>query len=296
MTIPERQLETWSHQGAKKQSATTYETIKMVLEDPKAPYASRDFNIFLQGSYGNDTNVYIDSDVDIGICLTSLFYYNINELSHTDKGQYEADLSPSSYSFQKFKKEVTDWLTYKFGIGVKVGKKAIFVPGNRDRRDADVLVCASYRHFISYSSVTSQNYHEGICFWTSNGYQIINYPKQHAKNCTSKHQATYNLFKPNVRVFKNIRNAMLEKRFIEEGVAPSYFLEGMLWNVPNDKFRLGFGQFFLSALDWLSNCDPTKLVCANKRYWLIKDGEPVCWNHADYETFLKSAHQLWIEW
>ncbi len=296
MTIPEWQLETWSHQGAVKQSASTYKTIKMVLEDPKAPYASLKFNIFLQGSYGNDTNVYVDSDVDIVICLTSMFYYNINELSHTDKERYKADHPSTSYNFQKFKKEVTDWLTYKFGIGVKVGKKAIFVPGTKDRRDADVLACVSHRHLISYSSMTSQDYHEGICFWTSNKDYIINYPKQHAKNCTSKHQATYNRFKPNVRVFKNIRNAMEDKRFIEEGVAPSYFLEGMLWNVPNEKFTSGFELFFLNALDWLSKCDPTKLVCANNHDWLIRDREPVCWNHADYETFLKSARQLWIEW
>ena len=80
MAISEDQLETWSHQGSVQQSATTYQTIKTVLESPQAPYASRSFNVFLQGSYGNNTNVWAESDVDIAICLTSVFYSNIDEL------------------------------------------------------------------------------------------------------------------------------------------------------------------------------------------------------------------------
>ena len=39
-----------------------------------------------------------------------------------------------------------------------------------------------------------------------------------------------------VRVFKNMRNSMIEKKLLADGVAPSYFIEGMLSNVPNDKF------------------------------------------------------------
>jgi hypothetical protein len=45
-----------------------------------------------------------------------------------------------------------------------------------------------------------------------------------------------------VRVFKNMRNSMIEKGFLAEGVAPSYFIEGMLWNVPNDRFTGGYGK------------------------------------------------------
>ena len=296
MTIPERQLQTWSHQGAKAQSAATYATIKAVLEDPRAPYASREVTVVLQGSYGNDTNVYADSEVDIVICLTSTFYANTDELSEADKARYEASRSPTSYGFQEFKKEVTDWLTYRFGVGVRAGKKAIFVPGNGTRRDADVLACARHRRFRAYSSAWSQDYQEGICFWTSAGTHIINFSTQHAENCTSKHQATYGRFKPNVRMLKNMRNAMRDKGYIAEGVAPSYFLEGMLWNVPNRSFTSAFGLSFVNALGWLDACDPAKLVCANNLHWLIRDGAPVCWNRADYLTFRRAVRQFWVEW
>ena len=65
MAVSDAQLETWSHQGSKAQSAATYATVRRVLLDSRAPYANRSFDIFLQGSYNNDTNIYADSDVDI---------------------------------------------------------------------------------------------------------------------------------------------------------------------------------------------------------------------------------------
>ena len=62
MGIPESQLERWSHQGSITQSSETYNTIRNVLDDAASPYAGKDYTIFLQGSYGNDTNIYAESD------------------------------------------------------------------------------------------------------------------------------------------------------------------------------------------------------------------------------------------
>lgn len=145
MAIPESQLQTWSNQGSKAQSASTYQTIRNVLDDPEAPYHSKFYNIFLQGSYGNDTNIYADSDVDIVMCLTSVYYDDTSSLDDAEKQRYKADFSLAAYSYFDFKKDVLAWLTYKFGKGVKAGKKAIFIPGNGVRRDADVLVCAEHQ-------------------------------------------------------------------------------------------------------------------------------------------------------
>jgi hypothetical protein len=43
-------------------------------------------------------------------------------------------------------------------------------------------------------------------------------------------------FKPTLRVYKNLRNKMIERGQIEEGWATSYYLEGLLYNVPPDRF------------------------------------------------------------
>ena len=86
MEISESQFEIWSHQGSKSQSASTYKTVKGVLNDSRSPYYKWLYRIFLQGSYGNDTNIYADSDVDIVICLESVYYSDLQHLNDQEKG------------------------------------------------------------------------------------------------------------------------------------------------------------------------------------------------------------------
>ena len=93
MAIPEAQLETWSHQGSVTQSSSTYNTIKRVVEETGAPYAGKDFKVFLQGSYGNDTNIYAESDVDTVIVLNDCWQSDLTTqdgLGYTDMKSWEA--------------------------------------------------------------------------------------------------------------------------------------------------------------------------------------------------------------
>ena len=293
MAISEKQLETWSHVGSQAQSAATYKTIKAVLEDRAAPYSGRSIDVFLQGSYGNDTNVYAESDVDIVICLTDVYRSDTSGLDPADKATYDANFSPASYGFAEFKKDVTAWLTRNFGAGVKARRKAIFVPGNNGRRDADVIACIEHHRYTSYRSSYDNRYHVGITFLTTDGERIINFPKQHLQNFTAKHHATQSRFKPNVRVLKNMRSAMVDEGFLRDGVAPSYFLEGMLWSVPNQNFVGSFQQSFENYLYWLERCNAGELSCANDLHWLIREGSQICWNMRDYQTFLAGARQYW---
>ena len=85
MPIPESQLERWSHQGSVTQSRNTYNSIKNVLEANSTPYSGKSFKVFLQGSYGNDTNIYAESDVDIVIRLDDCFYSDLDDLSEDEK-------------------------------------------------------------------------------------------------------------------------------------------------------------------------------------------------------------------
>lgn len=295
MAISEPQLETWSHPGAQEQSKNTYASIKAVLEDSAAPYSIRSFDTFLQGSYGNSTNIRADSDVDIVMRLDSINYYDISNLSEGDTARFKQNTGHTDYSHHLFKEEVLAWLTKIYGSGVKAGSKAIFIPGNNSRRDADVLVCTKHLTYLSYPSSYGANLREGICFWNSDDQQIVNYPKQHLANCKSKNQNTSTRFKSNVRVFKNIRKAMVAGGYLDEGVAPSYFIEGMLWSIPNENFVSTYQQTFINCVNWLDSCDPTKLRCANDYHYLIRDGAKVCWNMADYNKFRKAAVKYWID-
>lgn len=293
MPISEAQLSVWSHQGSKIQSAATYASIRQVLLDPAAPYANRDFEIYLQGSYGNDTNIFADSDVDIIICLTSTYYEDLEELSVTDRQRHDANWSAATYQCAEFKVDVAQWLTAKFGTGVEATGKAIFIPGNGNRRNTDILVCAEYRDYWAYSRDYSNEYRTGICFWDKSGQRIVNFPKDHATNCTQKHQNTGGNFKPTVRIFKNMRNSLLQEGLIADGLAPSYFVEGMLWNVPNDQYHGSHQSIVAGTVNWLRGCDTEPLKCANDFHWLLREGHSVCWRKASFDSFLSAVETRW---
>jgi hypothetical protein len=252
MTIPESQLETWSHQGSITQSSTTYATIRTALQSASTKYAGKDFGIFLQGSYGNDTNIYAESDVDVVIRLDSTFHYDLAALTDADRATFEAAYSGSaSYSYGNFKGHVLDALNSSFGASVSAGPKAIKITANGSRRNADVVAATQFRLYTRFKSTSDQTFHDGICFFTSAGNRIVNYPKQHSANCSAKHQATGNNFKPLVRIFKNIRSKLVGDGLIGNGVAPSYFIEGLLYNVPNDKFSGTYANMVCNILTWL---------------------------------------------
>ncbi len=293
MAISEQQLQTWSHQGSVRGSSETYQAIKAVLEERGSPYTGRRFEVFLQGSYGNDTNIYAESDVDIVICLTEVFDSDIAGLNPADKLTHQASYSPAVYGFHEFKADVFHWLQWKYGKGVRFGKKAIFVPGNGNRRDADVVVCIKHYRYVSHQSGSNPQYDSGICFWKADKTKIVNFPKQHRENLTSKHQATSSRFKANVRVLKNMRKAMVNHGFLADGVAPSYFLEGMLWNVPSQYFTNSFRETFENYLPWLAHCNSMQLTCANGLHPLVRDEYQICWNTNDFTNFIRSAWHYW---
>lgn len=296
MAISEDQLDTWSRQGAVAQSRDTYASVKSALEDEQAPYAGRTYSVFLQGSYGNDTNIWADSDVDVVMMLEGIHYFDLARLSTEDRAAYDRDRSAADYDFPKFKRDVVAQLVRRFGDQVKPERKAIFIPGSGNRRDCDVLACVEIRRYIRYRSAADNLFHKGICFWTADGVQIVNFPKQHSDSCTAKHQATDGWFKPVVRIVKNMRNAMVDAGYLAEGVAPSYFLEGMLYNVPNENFGTRYEDTVVRALNWVINCDRTRLVCANELNPLCDPASPVAWRAEQLQAFLDAAVRYWNDW
>src|SRR5580700_11338004 len=104
MTIPLAQLDSWSKQGASVTSRDTYATVKAALEDGNATYTDRNFKVFLQGSYGNDTNIYAESDVDVVIRYDGAFFHDINERPTDEQAAFNAAYPKNgTYSYNDFK-------------------------------------------------------------------------------------------------------------------------------------------------------------------------------------------------
>jgi hypothetical protein len=270
--------------------------VRNVLEDEASLFSDRKFTIFLQGSYGNDTNVYRDSDVDIVIRLDSAFNHDLTKLSDQAKASFRSLHRDSPYNVALFKADVTKWLLNNYQGAVGAGSKAIKIAGDGNRRDADVLPCISYRRYLAFTDLNNQSYVDGILLRTTNGTHIVNYPKQHAANLTAKHQETNGWLKPMIRIVKNMRNRMLDEGVIDGGLAPSYYLEGLLYNVPAEKFEGGYVNAFVSAFNWIVSADRSKFLCANRQTYLIADGSGVSWPVDDADRFLTALGSFWNDW
>lgn len=294
MGIPESHLETWAKQGSVTQSSTTYATIKRALEARDAGYANQLFEVFLQGSYGNDTNIYAESDVDVVIRLDSVYYYDITALTADDQARFNAALIPGGYPYSDYKADVVAALTKSFGTAVVPGAKAIKIQADGGRRNADVIVATEFKRYRKFPPSAS-DVDIGICFFTTGGDRIANYPEQHSTSCTRKHQGTNNRFKPMVRVLKNMRSRLVTNGLLDAGVAPSYYLEGLLYNVPAEKFEATYGGTFIEAINWIAQADRRKFVCASEEYYLF-GSSAVQWTVANCDLFLNKVIELWNNW
>ncbi|MCL4743780.1 MAG: nucleotidyltransferase [Burkholderiaceae bacterium] len=297
MTIPEAQLDVWAKQGPTGQFTDTYNAIKKVLESSNAPYTVANCSVHLQGSYSNDTNVYGDSDVDIVICNSSQFNYDLDHLPPEQATAFRAAHSNVPSIANSFKQQVIGWLGSYYGkANVTRGNKAIYLRGSGTRRVADILACIEHRQYSRYDGINPPNFEPGVQFFDSKGNAIVNFPRQHAAACTAKHQATRTWFKPTVRIFKNMRNRLLNDNKLAEGIAPSYYIEGMLWNIPDVLYGASYSDTFVTAIKWLQACDKDNLLCANRKRWLLRDGKPDSWPPANCDTFIAALVTQWNNW
>ena len=298
MPIPETQLTTWAKIGAQETSKTTYATVKGALESTDAGYQGKDYDVFLQGSYGNDTNIWKESDVDVVIRLNSAFTYDDSGLSLAQKAARAAAYTLATYTQVHFRADVLKVLRSRFSTDVSEGTRAVTINTNGNRRKSDVLIALQHKRYTSFDTIATEQVIKGIAFWKSDGTQVVNYPNQHRDNLIAKNSETETngWFKHIVRIFKNARQRMLEEGIIQAGVAPSYYIEGLLFNVPADQFGRSYGDSMSKCINWLWAADRSKFVCANKQYRLLDGPADVTWKSQDCTAYLASLIKLWNGW
>lgn len=294
--MPEDQLTTWANQGAIATSRDTFATVKNALEVAGSGYADKTYKVFLQGSYGNDTNIFAESDVDVVIRLDSVFHYDIDPLPADQQAAFKAVHPDAAYRYPMFKEAVLKVLADKFGSAVKPGEKAVMIEPSGNRRKTDVLIAAQFRRYRKFCTLADELHETGICFFTAGGKRVANYPKLHSDNLTSKNQATNEWFKHLVRIFKNARGKLVDDGIIEMGLAPSYYLEGMLYNVPTHCFGDTYADSFVKCINWIHAAERSRFLCAHEQYLLLDDNPDVSWASPKCNAFLNAAIDLWKGW
>lgn len=195
--------------------------------------ANRTIDVFTQGSYRNNTNVRLESDVDICVRLMDLIDLDMPPTLLKDQvGLVDA----TSYTQTVFKDEVGLALRSYFGAdGVTRGDKAFDVHENNYRIDADVVATVEHRRYL-WSPDRGWYYLSGTTLRPDSGGKIINWPNQHYENGVGKNTRTGRNFKRLVRIIKRLRNQMADERIAAAEPIPSYLIECLVWNVPDEGF------------------------------------------------------------
>jgi len=290
MVISKSTLDRWSKQGAVETPKRLREKIeKKLTEHNSTIQYKKQLDIYLQGSYRNSTNIYGNSDVDIVVQNNGTFFNDISELNAFETELYKNAFEVATYTWRDFKSEVIETIEDGFGkSNVEIGNKSIKI--DADNYEADIVPCFEYRKYVSFGiSEEDRECIPGIKFYTTDENRpVINYPKEHYSKGAKKNHRTNNYYKPTIRIFKNIKTKLIEKYIITKEQAPSYFLENLMYNVPDYLFNEKDVQNrILGILKWLNeNIDSlSNFVCQNNQNYLFGHSQEQ-WEESNAKLFI----------
>jgi len=297
--IPTSQLETWSNSGADDSAMKTQNRVRNVLKSDDSVLVEKeiDFDVFLQGSYKNSTNIYADSDVDLVVKLNSTFKRDLSNLSASQKSKYKDSMSKASYDWEQFHEDVVETLKDYYSIwSVSVEDRALVLDSSSLPLTADIVVSQQYRRYNRFRNMFNQSYDEGMVFWdVSTDERMISYPKIHYSNGAEKNGSTNGRFRETIRIFKNARSYLVSKDAISEGLAPSYFIECLLYNVPSKKYDYQLQNRYCSIVNWLVEANISSFECQNGIQGLF-GSDSIQWSVSDARKFIQMLVDLWNNW
>ncbi len=277
MPIPESRLSQWSHHQAATAFTQAHLPIRAALDAYSWPPDIK-YEVFLQGSYKNDTNLGGDSDVDVVVRLNQRLRPRVVELSGRQL-QEDASHQGAYRRWKSFRDHALKAMRARFGNAAESGRKTLKVPKGRIPADADLVVTLRYR--------------DGIAFYLPDeGSWVVSFPQQHHDEGQKKEEATGRRFKRTVRMFKAARNRLVEKKMLAKGDAPSYFIECLLHNVPDSLFPPKLAPTYMGILDWLKEAQLKDFRCQNGRVDLFGSGREQ-WTQKKARAFVWALQELW---
>jgi hypothetical protein len=291
MNFTEQQLITWSKPISTSEDQKCQNAISQITDALKAKFGSK-ISIFLQGSYRNNTNVRLNSDVDIVMRYDDAFYSDLERLSEADKDAYNAQKTSAGYNFDELKADTQAALASVFTTDVERKNKCVQVNGNTYRIAADVIPCFVLKRFKTLQAIEA----EGIKFYSDDSREIISFPNQHYYHGTVKTEDTFRLYKRMVRILKVINYRLIDTGTITDKLVSSFFIECLVYNVPNVNFISGnYTQTLKNVIlkiyeDMKSNAEYTEV---NQLLLLFRNKNPrtrqnaldfmqLCWNYMGY--------------
>ncbi len=250
-----------------------------------SPFAKTTIETYAKGSYANNTNVRLDSDVDIVVECRDCMYYD-----------YGTNVAPPSQALPRYEGSWTPDLwrqTVAASLVAHFGEPAVDATGNvailiseqpGSRPSIDVVPSYQFRR---YWATDRTSFTDGTAVYPRQGTRIVNWPRQQLDNGRTKNDATGRRYKNYVRALKNAENHLVGKGSFSE--KPSYLMECIIWNVPDATLSSGdLDEGFRATLLWAWQhlttqyvreewLEPNKhkYVFGQEQKWTIEDAKAV---------------------
>lgn len=294
MKFTEDTLINWTKRSSDTEQQKIDNAINMIKDaiNNHDELKEKDIEIFAQGSYPNNTNVKLESDVDVNVMLKDTFYSKYKE----GKTRDDYGFTKGTNNYDSYKAEVLKAIQNKFEIdNVLVGNKSFKIDSNTYRVEADVVPSFQFRNYSNDDNNDPTNYIEGIKFFARDNTEIINYPKIHTSNGITKNTNTSRRYKRLVRIFKRTRHKMIEDGISVSENITSFLLECLIWNLPNSKLNDydTWMERVKQAIIYLFNKTKSADDCkdwgeVSEHFFLFHSGRK--WSVTDANQFLK---QMW---
>lgn len=211
------------HEEAKLESAR--KLVKNALDSSPA-LAKINYDLFGQGSYANDTNVRLNSDIDLNVMYRDEAFFSLP--AGKEAKDYNIELS-NILTFGNYKNIVEQALVKAFGQNfVKRENKCIRVLATDTRVECDVVPTFQYQRYEENGTIVN-----GVRLISDEGDIIDGFPKQHSINAIEKNRVTGRSFKRATRIFKRLRYKMKEDKIVIPETITSFLIESLMWNVPD---------------------------------------------------------------
>ena len=257
MPIPGTDLSRWSHPRSAMASKQAHVSIRDALaaDDRLSEFKHE---VLLQGSYKNNTNLRRDSDVDLVIRLAHKLSPGVAALSGKQL-QENASHQAAHRHWQSFRRRAMRVMRNRYGDSVTSGRKTIKLAKGELHADANLVVTLSYK--------------AGIALYLPDEHRwVVSFPQQHHERGLAKEEATSRRFKRTVRMFKAARNWLVDKEVVAKEDTPSYFIECLLYNVPDSLFAPKLAPTYTGILDWLQKVSLQDFQCQNGRVDMFRLG------------------------
>ena len=264
-------------------------------------FSESDVQIYIQGSYQNGTMVDELAKLEIVVEFGQNSFATLEKLPKLKISRIWSDeedgilVKKRVVSFKPnvhlgiIKKILLESLMAQTGNdGIYNNSKSIYIPAYKSNKiPCEILPCYTLNNTPGNESV--------IIYDAYINKYVAAFPKLHCKNLATKNEETEGNFIQVVRIFRNIRDILIKNEVIKDSFAPSYFLECLLYNIPNELYKGGLSSMILKILNYLINCNLNDFICAHEQFKMFGNNSDA-WTTYKARSFINLLSNVWEQY